>query len=396
MPKTGHGVDNATDRAGFSARPPTALTCVSLFAGAGGMAVGFEQAGLAHLLLNECDRHAVGTLRTNRPAWNVEHRDIHDVSFLPLRGTVDVLEGGFPCQAFSASGNRKGFADPRGTLFFEFARAVREIRPRLAIAENVKGLRSHDGGRTLRTMVASLEEAGYQVAWRILDASRFGVPQRRERLILLALHRSRGKQIVFPAELDGPPPTVRQAIGDGPAGPGQRYSASREAIMSHVPEGGNWRDLPADVLAACLPNGPYQGGSCSGVARRLAWDEPSPTLLCTPVAKLTERCHPEETRPLNVREYARIQTFPDSWQFAGSVGAQYRQIGNAVPVALAYHLGRAAVAMLAADGVQGSSGTRSTEVLAHRVRPAHQGRRARKRVRACRLNPNTAGGDTGR
>ncbi|MEX5635787.1 DNA cytosine methyltransferase [Parafrankia sp. FMc2] len=346
MPKTGQEYAIPMPRDSQPRLGSRPLTCVSLFAGAGGMALGFEQAGLTHLLLNEYDRHAVATLRANRPAWEVDHRDIHDVSFLALRGTVDVLEGGFPCQAFSASGNRQGFADPRGTLFFEFARAVREIRPRLAVAENVKGLRSHDGGRTLRTMVASLEEAGYQVAWRVLDASRFGVPQRRERLILVALQRGSGKQIVFPSELEGPPPTLRQAIGDGPAGSGQRYSASREAIMSQVPEGGNWRDLPAEVLAACLPNGPYQGGSCSGVARRLAWDKPSPTLLCSPVAKLTERCHPAETRPLNVREYARIQTFPDSWQFAGPVTAQYRQIGNAVPVALAYHLGLAAKAVL--------------------------------------------------
>lgn len=363
---------------------PRALTCVSLFAGACGMALGFEQAGLDHLLLNEFDRHAVATLRANRPAWNVDSRDIHDISFLHLRGAVDVVEGGFPCQAFSASGNRQGFADPRGTLFFEFARAVREIHPKLAIAENVKGLRSHDGGRTLRTMVASLEEAGYQVAWRVLDASRFGVPQRRGRLILFALHRSVRGQIVFPIELDSPAPTVRQAIGDRPEGPGQRYSASREAIMRHVPEGGNWRDLPAEVLATCLPNGPYQGGSCSGVARRLAWDEPSPTLLCSPVAKLTERCHPSETRPLNVREYARIQTFPDGWQFAGPVAAQYRQIGNAVPVALAYHLGQTARAMLSATGPErhscGQTANTRRRVVARRSlgpdrKPLRTGRR---------------------
>ncbi|ORT47649.1 DNA (cytosine-5-)-methyltransferase [Frankia sp. KB5] len=331
------------------------LTCVSLFAGGGGMALGFERAGLTHVLLNELDRHAVATLRSNRPEWSVNSLDIRDVCFRHLHGTVDVVEGGFPCQAFSMSGKRRGFADPRGGMFFEFARAVREIRPKVAVAENVKGLRSHDGGRTLDAMVAALEEAGYRVAWRILGAHNFGVPQKRERLILIALRGGAGGQILFPAELDGPAPTVRQVIGDGVTGPGARYSARTAWIMSHVPEGGNWRDLPEHVLREFLPNGPYGGGSCSGAAKRLAWDQPSPTLLCQPTAtKLTGRCHPAETRPLNVREYARIQTFPDTWRFEGPMSAQYRQIGNAVPVALAYHLGRAAVAM--ASGTSTSTG----------------------------------------
>lgn len=392
MPETGRTATIPIPRKG----PARQLTCVSLFAGAGGMALGFERAGLVHLLLNEIDRHAVATLRANRPGWDVESRDIRSVSFLGLRGKADVVEGGFPCQAFSISGKRQGFADPRGTLFFEFARAVREIRPRLAIAENVKGLRSHDGGRTLRTMVTCLEEAGYQVEWRVLAAHRFGVPQQRERLILIALRRNCPGTIRFPAELDGPAPTLRQAIGDNPAGPGQRYSARMERIMRHVPEGGNWRDLPDEVRREFMPNGPFGGGSASGAARRLAWDRPSPTLLCTPIARLTGRCHPVETRPLNVREYARIQTFPDDWQFAGPVSAQYRQIGNAVPVTLAYHLGRAAIATLAASGEEPRRRPANRPAaLVRRRRAASAGRPGRQRLRGCRINPDAPASSDG-
>ncbi|MCK9932000.1 DNA (cytosine-5-)-methyltransferase [Frankia sp. Mgl5] len=354
MPKTGRESDGQTGPADVRQRAG-AFTCVSLFAGGGGMALGFEQAGLAHVLLNEFDRHAVATLRANRPGWTVDSRDIRELNFLHLRGAVDVVEGGFPCQAFSASGKRQGFSDPRGALFFEFARAVREIRPRMVVAENVKGLRGHEGGRTLGAVVTAFEEAGYQVAWRVLGAHRHGVPQRRERLILIARRGPGSGPLLFPPEADGPPPTVREAIAGLPAGPGARYSARMAWILSHVPEGGNWRDLPEHVLREFLPNGPYGGGSCSGAARRLRWDEPSPMLLCTPMSKLTERCHPSQTRPLSVREYARLQTFPDDWAFSGPVSAQYRQIGNAVPVTLAYHLGRTAVAMLTGAGTAGFS-----------------------------------------
>lgn len=119
--------------------------------------------------------------------------------------------------------------------------------------------------------------------------------------------------------------------------------------MKLVPEGGYWRDLPEAVQKEYMKASYFMGGGKTGMARRLSWDEPSLTLTCGPAQKQTERCHPEETRPLNVREYARIQTFPDTWQFTGSVGAQYKQIGNAVPVNLGYYMGMSARAILNGD-----------------------------------------------
>lgn len=127
--------------------------------------------------------------------------------------------------------------------------------------------------------------------------------------------------ILFPKERDYIV-TLKEAIGDRPKSAGQRYSANKEAVLDQVPPGGYWRDLPEDVRRSYLKASYFLTGGKTGMARRLSWDEPSLTLTCSPSQKQTERCHPEETRPLNVREYARIQTFPDDWVFSGSVGSQ--------------------------------------------------------------------------
>ena len=131
-----------------------------------------------------------------------------------------------------------------------------------------------------------------------------------------------------------------------PVSDGQRYTEKKYQIMALVPEGGCWRDLPEDIKKSYMGASYWLSGGKTGMARRLSWDEPSLTLTCNPAQKQTERCHPLETRPLTVREYARIQSFPDTWDFHGSVAVQYKQIGNAVPVNLGYHIGRCVIAML--------------------------------------------------
>ena len=323
----------------------TQYTAIDLFAGAGGTALGLENAGLRHVFLNEFDKHAVTTLRQNRPEWNVSGDDIHDVDFTPWYGKVDVIEGGFPCQAFSYAGKGRGFEDTRGTLFHEFARAVREVRPKIAIGENVRGLLTHDAGRTLRTMIKILQELDYKVAYKVMRSQYLDVPQKRERLVIIAVRNDLNVPILFPKERDYTI-SLREAIGDRPESDGQQYSERKLEIMQRVPEGGYWRDLPDHLQREYMKASYFHTGGKTGMARRLAWDEPSLTLTCNPAQKQTERCHPEETHPLNVREYARIQTFPDEWQFAGSTSAQYKQIGNAVPVNLGYYMGLAAIAML--------------------------------------------------
>lgn len=324
---------------------PGELTSIDLFAGAGGTALGLENAGITHVALNEWDKSAVATLRLNRPYWNVIEGDVSGVDFSEYQGKVDIVEGGFPCQAFSYAGKKMGFEDARGTLFYEFARVVKEVQPKLAIGENVKGLLTHDNGRTIQSMVSILQDLGYKVAYKLLRAQYFDVPQKRERLVILAVRNDIDSPILYPKEHDYTI-SLREAIGDKPRSVGQEYSEYKKSIMSLVPAGGYWRNLPLDKQKEYMKTSFFMGGGKTGMARRLSWDEPSLTLTCGPAQKQTERCHPEETRPLNVREYARIQTFPDEWQFVGSTGAQYKQIGNAVPVNLGYYMGMAARAIL--------------------------------------------------
>lgn len=332
--------------------PARAFTAIELFAGGGGLALGLEQAGFNHVLLNEFNHDACETLRLNRPQWNVVEGDIHDVDFTPLRGRVDFLSGGFPCQAFSYAGKRLGFEETRGTLFFELARAVKEIRPKVFMGENVRGLCQHDGGRTMATIKDVIAELGYTlVTPRVLKAMAYDVPQKRERLILIAIRNDIAPFVGFRwPEVAPRIRTLRDAFMAGelyetdvPESEGQKYPESKRKVMEMVPEGGDWRDLPDDVAQNYLKGSYHLDGGKTGMARRLSFDEPSLTLTCAPAQKQTERCHPRETRPLTVREYARIQTFPDEWSFCGSLSSQYKQIGNAVPVNMAAAVGRSLI-----------------------------------------------------
>jgi DNA (cytosine-5)-methyltransferase 1 len=332
--------------------PIRKFTSAELFAGAGGLALGMEKAGFHHLLLNEFDHSACETLRHNRPNWNVIEGDIHNVDFTPYKGKIDFLSGGFPCQAFSYAGKRLGFEETRGTLFFELARAVNEIQPKVFMGENVRGLFEHDNGRTLETIKNVISELGYTlIEPRILRAIQYDVPQKRERLILIAIRNDIAPFVNFKwPDVCPKVRTLRDAFykgdlypNDVPASEGQSYPKTKASVMALVPEGGNWKDLPEDVAKAYMKGSYELGGGKTGMARRLAMDEPSLTLTCAPAQKQTERCHPVETRPLTVREYARIQTFPDEWQFCGSLSAKYKQIGNAVPVNLAWAIGRSLI-----------------------------------------------------
>ena len=336
-------------------KPDRSYTLIELFAGAGGLAIGLENAGFKSSLLNEIDKNACATLRKNRPEWNVVEGDIAEIDFSQYRDKIDIVSGGFPCQAFSYAGKKRGFEDTRGTLFFEYARAVKEINPKVIVAENVRGLLNHDDGRTLDTIKKIIDELGYDlVEPKVLKAVFYQVPQKRERLILVAIRKDISKVVSF----NWPAPykrimTMKDALKKGhlynsdvPASDGQKYPERKVEILSKVPEGGYWRDLDDDLQREYMGGSYFLGGGKTGMARRLAWDEPSLTLTTAPAQKQTERCHPSETRPLTVREYARIQTFPDEWEFCGSISSQYKQIGNAVPVNMAQALGRSLVSLL--------------------------------------------------
>jgi DNA (cytosine-5)-methyltransferase 1 len=325
---------------------------IELFAGAGGLALGMENAGFKHIMLNEVNHDACLTLKKNRPNWNVVEGDIHEIDFSPYKGKVDFLSGGFPCQAFSYAGKRLGFEETRGTLFFELARAVKEIEPKVFLCENVRGLVQHDNGKTLQTIKNVIDELGYTlIEPRVLKAIQYDVPQKRERLFLIAIRNDLAPHVKFKwPDVCPNIRTLKDAFFRGdlfdtdvPKSVGQVYPESKRKVMELVPEGGDWRDLPEDIAKNYMQGSYYLGGGKTGMARRLSMNEPSLTLTCAPAQKQTERCHPTETRPLNVREYARIQTFPDDWDFEGTITEQYKQIGNAVPVNLAWAVGRSLI-----------------------------------------------------
>jgi len=330
-------------------KPKRRYSVVELFAGCGGLALGFEEAGLNCLFANDIDRDSCKTLKENRPNWNILNRDIHQISdaeFKKLKG-ADVVSGGFPCQAFSYAGKKMGFNDTRGTLFYEFARAVKIIKPQICIAENVRGLISHDNGKTLKTIIDVMEnDIGYEVINpQMCQAIFYEVPQKRERLFLIGIKKGSGLRFNYPDKISEPY-TVKDALKKGrlyktnvPKAEFQKYTKRKQQIMSKVPGGGNWRNLPEKLQKEYMGGSYHLGGGKTGIARRLSWDEPSLTLTTAPAMKQTERAHPEENRPLTYREYARIQTFPDKWKFIGSLNSKYKQIGNAVPVNLAKYIG---------------------------------------------------------
>lgn len=319
-------------------------TVIELFAGAGGLALGLEKAGFRSLGLIEFDKNASETLKKNRPNWNVICNDIANISSLNLevcfgisKGDLDLISGGAPCQAFSYAGKRLGLDDARGTLFYHYAIFLRKLQPKSFLFENVKGLMSHDNGQTYQTMLDIFTAEGYTAKSKILNAWNYDVAQKRERLIMLGVRNdlTNKLKIGFPAPRSYKP-VLRDILVDVPNSAGMQYSESKRKIFELVPPGGYWRDIPEDIAKEYMKSCWRMDGGRTGILRRLSLDEPSLTVLTSPTQKQTERCHPTETRPFTIRENARCQSFPDNWEFCGSVGQQYKQVGNAVPVNLAY------------------------------------------------------------
>lgn len=331
--------------------PKKEFSVLETFAGAGGLALGLEKAGLSSVGVLEIDRHATETLRQNRTEWNVIEGDIEKIADEGIKNhifadSIDVLSGGYPCQAFSYAGERQGFGDIRGTLFFPYSRILADLKPKIFIAENVKGLVNHDNGQTLKTMLKVFKNEGYNVYWNVLNAWDYDVAQKRERIVIIGIRNDLVKKekysFKFP-EAQKYKPVLKDVLRNVPKSLGQEYSDSKKKVMDLVPPGGSWIHLPEEIAKEYMGASWYSGGGRRGMARRLSWEEPSLTLTTSPSQKQTERCHPKETRPFTIREYARIQGFPDDWNFSGGMGAIYRQIGNAVPVNLATYIGKSVV-----------------------------------------------------
>ena len=235
-----------------------------------------------------------------------------------------------------------GLDDTRGTLFYHFAVFLKKLRPKTFLFENVRGLLTHNQGKTYQTILAVFEQEGYTTQHCVLNAWDYGVAQKRERLITIGVRNDLSETVCvrFPTP-HSYKPVLRDVLQNVPQSDAAQYSEYKRHIYELVPPGGYWRDIPADIAKEYMKSCWFMGGGRTGILRRLSMNEPSLAVLTSPAQKQTDRCHPLEARPFTVRENARIQAFPDTWEFCGGVGSQYRQVGNAVPVLLAYDVAKA-------------------------------------------------------
>jgi len=342
------------------------FTVISLFSGAMGLDLGFEKAGFDVRVVVEKDEHCIETIKNNRPKIPRIHEDIQKVPTEKILkkaklklGEATLVIGGPPCQPFSTAGKRLSVQDPRGSLFKEFVRVIKETRPQFFVMENVSGAvssavkhipfyeRMENGvkdpleklGSAFNLIYNELLSTGYRIFWDVLDASDYHVPQKRKRLIIIGSRD--GQPVQFPPKKCDERITLRDAIGNL-SDPNPEYVQLPPwgRYLEFIPPGGNWRDLPKNIVEEAMGGSYHSQGGRTGFFRRPSWDEPSPTLVTSPIMKATCLCHPEELRPFSIKEYAKLQQFPDDWEFSGDVLTKYRLIGDAVPVGLANEIAK--------------------------------------------------------
>lgn len=313
---------------------------IEVCAGGGGLSSGLIKAGFTPLLLNDNNNDCCKTLKHNHPDVNIICSSMDKIDYSQYIDKVDLLTGGVPCQSFSQAGLRKGLDDPRGDLMIKFIDILRLIKPKIFMIENVKGLLTHDNGKTIEKIIDKLNNNLYNISYQCLDASKYEVPQKRERVFIVGVLKTINKQFIFPKE-SLKKVLLKDVLYNVPPSYGAKYNEEKIKLFKIIPQGGCWINLPEDLQKEYLGNSYYSSGGKRGILYRLSMEKPSLTLLCSPSQKQTERCHPLEERPLTIREYARIQTFDDNYEFIGSLNSQYKQIGNAVPVKLAKFMGEA-------------------------------------------------------
>lgn len=368
------------------------VVALSFFSGAMGMDLGLERAGIEPVLACEFDKACRATIQDNRPEIALlgdinayDAAQVREAAGLGKRQAIDLIAGGPPCQAFSSAGQRRGFEDARGNVFLKYIELAMELRPRLLVIENVRGLlsaplkhRPHEQrgkgfpslteaeqpGGALRYVIDLLEAEGYGVSFNLYNSANFGAPQIRERIILVASRDGTCAPFLTPthdqAGSHGLPMwrTFREAVAGLEETQQEyvRFPEKRLVYYRQLTAGQNWRSLPEALQRKALGKSFEAGGGKTGFLRRLAWDKPAPTLVTHPAMPATDLCHPQLDRPLSVQEYARVQQFPDDWRFAGTLLDKYRQIGNAVPVDLGAAVGRLVAARLSGKSARAPAG----------------------------------------
>ena len=365
---------------------------ISLFSGAMGLDIGLQLAGLNIKIGQDFEPACVETMKANgHSVLGGDIREIKPETILKMSGLKVgepfLICGGPPCQPFSTAGKRLGINDPRGSLFMDYIRMINYIKPRFFVMENVKGImssplkhvpneeRDSDDpeqrlGTVLDVILAEFNKLGYKTVYGILDAVNYGVPQFRERFVLIG---SRDHEDIFlpvpthfqiHQNVDYRWKTVGDAIKDleDEISECGSLTPERKKYLKMVPEGGNWKDLPKDVVEKAMGGAYASGGGKVGFYRRLSYSQPAPTITTAPAQKATMLCHPVKDRPLSIHEYARLQQFPESWVFVGTTAAKYKQIGNAVPVGLAKAIGQAVISVAEKNSIVDTKRFRGTGI----------------------------------
>ena len=344
---------------------------ISLFSGAMGLDNGIEKAGLNIRLCVEFQHAMAETIRANRPniplieddIRNYSGADLMKIAGLKTNEDVFLVCGGPPCQAFSTAGKRLGFDDERGNVFLKYIDLIDEIRPKYFLLENVRGLLSASyvpnrqdknsanrekpfKGSALLFALERIKEIGYSATFTLYDSANYGVPQRRERVIILGSRDGRKIPLIPPTHSEtgrnglAKWQTFRSAIKGLTKCTSVPIPRKRLKYFQMIGPGECWHNLPDEVQREAMGKSYDLPGGKTGFYRRLAWNEPSPTLVTCPTMPATDLMHPVENRALSIEEYARIQMFPDDWCFKGSLSDIYKQIGNAVPVGMGYAAAR--------------------------------------------------------
>jgi len=312
---------------------------IELCSGAGGLSLGLIKAGLNPILLNDNNKDACNTLKLNHKNINIICDDMNNLDLDKYKNKLDLLAGGVPCQSFSYAGKKKGIDDKRGELIISFLNIVVKLKPKMFLIENVKGLLTHNNKKTLENILNTCNiNTIYNINYKVLNAYNYKVPQKRERLFIIGILSEYNINFKFPKEIEEKI-NLKDILYNVPESLCANYNQKKIILFKKIPQGGNWKNLSIQEQKEYLGKSFDSGGGKTGILKRLSMNEPCLTLLCSSSQKQTERCHPLYERPLSIRESARIQTFPDNYIFSGCLTSQYKQIGNAVPINLAYYLG---------------------------------------------------------
>lgn len=334
---------------------------VSLFSGCGGMDKGFHDAGFERVWANDFDKDAQAVFRLN--LGEIDGRDITTVPVEDIPD-CDIITAGFPCQPFSNAGNRRGVYDERGELYLECLRIIDSKKPKAVLFENVKGLVSskHQNGKKLIEVIKEdLENIGYNVNYQVVNASNYGVPQNRERMLLVGLRNDLGKMFEFPpVQEDKSNLTLRNVILNIPKTiPNQTYwaySPQAQEMIEQIPQGGSWKNIPYEKLSPRFKRirDDMKKYHAPNFYRRFGLDEINGTITASAQPENCGITHPFENRRYTIREIARIQTFPDDFLFIDDtqkdIVAMYKVIGNAVPCKLAEAIANAIMEQAFNDG----------------------------------------------